>query len=320
MRFTYSATTTAPPSSGELRGNNATIASVTSIFVHKTDRNGGSINSILVAIGNGSIVMLADESNPDLYAYFTVTAQADNTTYRTLTVTYVTGTTGTFSGNVSLMSGGAVSFTSGLTLPEISEPSTPSANNLTIFVDSTDGLLKKKDDTGTVSAIGSGGSGGGQYSYVGTVTAAGGESFLEFTGLTESHYSVFGMFQLSISQFIRIFANGDTTSTNYRRSQIYGDGSTVVSTVSNSASIGYAYASAAPFGAIDLKLGREPGGFFYAHCENTYIDSAFSIRGKDIISVYSAATIGSLTSVRFTTQSGTFSSGSFFHLYKLVTA
>jgi len=107
MRYTYSATTTAPPSSGQLRLNNATIASVTSIFVHETDRNGGAISSILAAIGNGSIVMLADESNPDLYAYFTVTAQADNGAYRTLTVTYITGTSGTFSGSVSLMTGGS---------------------------------------------------------------------------------------------------------------------------------------------------------------------------------------------------------------------
>jgi hypothetical protein len=154
--------------------------------------------------------------------------------------------------------------------------------------------------------------------YAGTLTAAGGESYLEFTGLTQNHYSVFGMFQLSVAQNIRIFANGDTNGTNYRRHHLYSDGSQVLTFASSESYIAYNYPSPAPFASIDLKLGRDANGLFYAHCENSYSD--LSDYGKSFISVYSASAIGSLSSIRFTPVSGTFAAGSVFYLYKLVTA
>lgn len=53
---------------------------------------------------------------------------------------------------------GTVSAASGLTLTETSEPSTPGANSLILYVDSGDGTLKQKDDTGTVTVVGGSGS------------------------------------------------------------------------------------------------------------------------------------------------------------------
>lgn len=48
-----------------------------------------------------------------------------------------------------------------LLLVEGAAPATPAAGRQRLFVDAADGLLKLKDDTGTVTAIGSGGSSGG---------------------------------------------------------------------------------------------------------------------------------------------------------------
>ena len=180
-------------------------------------------------------------------------------------------------------------------------------------------MIKQKNDTGTVSLIGGGG-GGGQYEYVATVTAAGGESHLEFTGLTANHYSLFGSFQLSVSNYIRIYANGNTTDANYRRERLNASGASVSAAAASLPYIGYSYASSAPFGIIFLKLGRESSGFFYAISENAFATNGFSTIEKEFLSVYSASTIGSLNSIRFTPLSGTFSAGSVFYLYKLVTA
>jgi hypothetical protein len=281
-------------------------------------------------------LLVIDENDPAAWALYTLSSVTDNTTNLTLAVTAI-GANGTFSGNVSLTfankgntgatgaagatgATGSVSSASGLTLTETTTPSTPSANDLILFVDSTDGLLKQKNDAGAVSLIGGGGGGGGQYEYVGTVTAAGGESYLEFTGLTESHYSLFGTFQLSVSTSLSVFANGNTTQANYRRQRITAYGTALSAAATSVAYAGYSYNSPAPFGNLYLNLGREPNGFFYAHCESAYSDNGFTSIEKEFTSIYSDSTIVSLTSIRFTPLSGTFSAGSVFYLYKLVTA
>lgn len=56
---------------------------------------------------------------------------------------------------------GTLSSTQEVTFVETTEPTTPSANNLVLYVDSADGALKQKNDAGTVTVVGSGGSGGG---------------------------------------------------------------------------------------------------------------------------------------------------------------
>lgn len=51
---------------------------------------------------------------------------------------------------------GSVTAASGLTFTEDTEPATPSSNNLILYVDSADGLLKQKNDAGVVNTIGGG--------------------------------------------------------------------------------------------------------------------------------------------------------------------
>jgi hypothetical protein len=69
---------------------------------------------------------------------------------------------------------GSVSSAISLTLTEIAEPTTPSANNLVLYVDSADGALKQKNDAGTVTVVGSGGSGGGTVSTIDIYRYSGG--------------------------------------------------------------------------------------------------------------------------------------------------
>lgn len=101
IRFVFSAITTGPPSSGEVRINNATYASATSLFISETDRFFGNVSAILDLISPGSPLLLIDEADPAVYAYYELTSQTDNGTDRTFAVSHV-ASSGTFSGNVSL--------------------------------------------------------------------------------------------------------------------------------------------------------------------------------------------------------------------------
>lgn len=101
LRFTFSSTTTSPPSTGELRFNNATISSVTAIYISETDRLSSDISALLSSISNGSPLLVLDDNDPTAYAYFTLTSQTDNGTDKTFTVSHV-ASSGAFSGNVSL--------------------------------------------------------------------------------------------------------------------------------------------------------------------------------------------------------------------------
>jgi len=55
---------------------------------------------------------------------------------------------------------GTLASTQEVTFIETTEPTTPSANNLVLYVDSADGALKQKNDAGTVTVVGSGSGGG----------------------------------------------------------------------------------------------------------------------------------------------------------------
>jgi hypothetical protein len=155
-----------------LRFNNASPGSATAIYVDAKDRNTTDVSPIVAALNAGSSLLVIDESDSAAWALYTLSSVTDNTTNLTLTVTAI-GASGTLSGNVSLTfankgntgatgaagatgatgATGSVSSASGLTLTETTTPSTPSANNLILFVDSTDKLLKQKNDAGTVSAL-----------------------------------------------------------------------------------------------------------------------------------------------------------------------
>jgi hypothetical protein len=170
LEYTFSATTTSPPSSGELRFDNASPGSATNIYVSETDRNTNNVASVLAALSVGSFLLVRDENDNTAYALYSLSSNTDNGTDRTLGVTAIAAA-GTFIGNVLLTfaikgdtgatgAPGSVSAASTLTFTETTEPSTPSANDLVLYVDTVDGLLKQKNDAGTVIPVGSGSGGG----------------------------------------------------------------------------------------------------------------------------------------------------------------
>lgn len=91
--YDFSTTITAPPSTGEIRFNNATIASVTTIWVHDTDRNSNDLDANLDQLANGDAILITSEVDND-FASFDVTGNTDSGAYHTLTVTYVNASGG----------------------------------------------------------------------------------------------------------------------------------------------------------------------------------------------------------------------------------
>lgn len=163
IRYNFSATTTSPPSSGELRLNNATLASVTEIYVHETDKNSVDVSSVLTEISDGSTIQILDDNDTNAYAYFTLSSQTDNGTDRTFTVTHLSSN-GTLTGDVSLAFA-----TAGPQGPSGSDESVKvSANDTTSgflngkLVQGTNITFTENNDGGnetlTISATGGGGS------------------------------------------------------------------------------------------------------------------------------------------------------------------
>jgi hypothetical protein len=158
LRYTFSTATTSPPASGQLRFNNATYASATSIFVHETDRNSASVAALLGAIADGSPLLVIDENDPGAFAYFTLTSQTDNGSDRTLAVTHV-ASAGTLTGNVSLTfaargatgAPGAVTAASALVLEE--QGSAPSATTNEIKLANVNNVLQWVNEGGTVFTV-----------------------------------------------------------------------------------------------------------------------------------------------------------------------
>lgn len=138
LKYTFSATTTSPPNSGQVRLNNALPASATSIFIHETDRNSNNVASVLAALTVGSAIMILDESDPTAYALYTISSNTDNGIDRTIGVTAIAAGVGTFSGSVLLtfaMKGdtgatGSVSSATSLTLTEQGAITSTAANEI----------------------------------------------------------------------------------------------------------------------------------------------------------------------------------------------
>ena len=89
LLFVFNTTTTTPPSSGQLRFNNAAPGSVTAIYASETDRNTTNISSILNGLNAGSQLLITDDSDPTAWALYNLNSRTDSGTYSTLTVTYV---------------------------------------------------------------------------------------------------------------------------------------------------------------------------------------------------------------------------------------
>lgn len=98
LGYTFSTTTAdADPGSGILRFNNATPASVTSIFIDNLDGQGADVSAFLdtwddASTTNASVLVLRSITTPSEVIIFNITAVVDSTGYRTLTVVHVSGT------------------------------------------------------------------------------------------------------------------------------------------------------------------------------------------------------------------------------------
>lgn len=103
-------TTGADPGSARVRGNNATLASITALYINETDAWGVDIGSVLGAITNGSVIRLSKVGAQANTLVMTVSGSiTDSGTYRAIPVT-VTAVNGSFSSNDSLafeLAGGA---------------------------------------------------------------------------------------------------------------------------------------------------------------------------------------------------------------------
>ena len=103
--YTFSTATTATPASGVLNFNNATVASVTNIYVNTTNYPGGNIASWLGALLVGGRIKIYDNSTPNQFAIFVVSSAPTTAGgVCTIPVTYVSsnGTLNTTSGDTVL--------------------------------------------------------------------------------------------------------------------------------------------------------------------------------------------------------------------------
>lgn len=125
-KWTFSSTTTmAAPSTGNIRFNNATLASVTAIAISDLSANAGnpdvspwvlSWDDVTGATVRGTLYIFKDETN---FVFYNITgATTDNALWSQLAVTYLTGN-GTISNTDSLYIGfaaaGSVTVTGGIT-------------------------------------------------------------------------------------------------------------------------------------------------------------------------------------------------------------
>jgi hypothetical protein len=91
--YNYSSTTSAPPSAGEIRLNNATPSAATSIYVMKVDKWTQDMHTWFSGLTTGNCIWIRKDAGwAANYWQFTLTGPVvDNSTYYTIPVTYTSG-------------------------------------------------------------------------------------------------------------------------------------------------------------------------------------------------------------------------------------
>lgn len=99
LRYNFSTTTTAAdPGSGNTRFNNATIASVTQIYISEITADGANVAAYLATFDDstgtpkGTLIFKSNANGDATYAIFALSSFADNGSWDTLGVTFVAGT------------------------------------------------------------------------------------------------------------------------------------------------------------------------------------------------------------------------------------
>lgn len=138
------------PGPGNLKPNNATLASITTLYVDNVDATGVNVGAVLDDFGLGtsgvkSKLTLRKVGAPTVRHHFSVTAVTDSTGYRTLAVTYVGGAGALVLGTdqVALMfvvngdKGDA-----GLGGGDVDGPASSVADRIATFADATGKIIK----------------------------------------------------------------------------------------------------------------------------------------------------------------------------------
>lgn len=96
LKYTYSTTTTAAdPGAGFLRLNNATISSVTALYISETDGDANAIGAFLATWDDSTntikgTITIRSVADPTVFAVFNATALVDNGAWDTITITHLT--------------------------------------------------------------------------------------------------------------------------------------------------------------------------------------------------------------------------------------
>jgi len=82
----YRTETVAPPGSGQVRFNNATIESATIMWINETNDAGTDVSVFLDLLTVGSLVFLQEQANADNFVLVEVAGVTDEGTYREITI------------------------------------------------------------------------------------------------------------------------------------------------------------------------------------------------------------------------------------------
>lgn len=149
-QYTYNTTGTAPPSSGTLRFNNATMNLVTTIWLHYTNYDSVDIkNYFLQKVKVGDTFYIQDRDTSAKWQLWELTsAYTDNGTYATLPVTWRAGGTALTAARVIVIreAPGGVA-----TAGDVVGPTSAVADNIAVFNATTGKIIK--DGGATVASL-----------------------------------------------------------------------------------------------------------------------------------------------------------------------
>ena len=112
----YRTETGTPPNSGQIRFDNADIASATNFYLHETNDGGSDVATFLnLLLQTGSILYIQDQSNAENYVLIEIASSVDSGTYRTYGITSIVegGSEPSQNTKVMLVSGGIASASGG---------------------------------------------------------------------------------------------------------------------------------------------------------------------------------------------------------------
>jgi hypothetical protein len=153
-------TTNADPAAGNVKGNNATIASITNLYISETDGDANGIAAVLALLDDSTstvkaTIQIYDPVTPTNFAVFNVTGTiTDNGTWDTIPVTYVANG-GTLTNALAVRIWAALAGNKGADgagTGDVVGPAASVDSELALFNSTTGKLIKRGSMTGLVKA------------------------------------------------------------------------------------------------------------------------------------------------------------------------